>query len=137
MLYTKKEKDALEKVIQAFRVYLEESQYLDLVWSDKVGYVLLKISVGHRSLEGESLIIEDAETLCGELFSELVMDVLQETESDHCSEGVDAAEGETIRRKFAPYLLALPEYREIAEGCYKIAGNSEKVSDKEKECNNF
>ena len=44
MIYTKQEKQKLEQVISVFAERLKESDAFDLVWSDKVGYVLLDIS---------------------------------------------------------------------------------------------
>ena len=43
MTYTKQEKQKLERVIAVFAERLKESDAFDLVWSDKVGYVLLDI----------------------------------------------------------------------------------------------
>ena len=41
MIYTKQEKQKLKRVIAVFAERLKESDAFDLVWSDKVGYVLL------------------------------------------------------------------------------------------------
>lgn len=121
MLYTKEQEKEIRRVIRVFEGYLKDSPYLDLVWSDKVGFVLLKISTEHRSLEGESLVIEDAETLCEELFSEIALDVLLESGNDHESMAADEAEGAEIERRFLPFLRELPEYGTIADGCYGVA----------------
>lgn len=43
MLYTKEQKEKLEKVIEAFQDYVRESLYAEIVWSDKNGYVYLCI----------------------------------------------------------------------------------------------
>lgn len=120
MLYTKEQKTEIERIAEVFGGYIRKSPYLDLVWSDKVGYLLLKISVEYRSLEGESLIIEDAETLCKELFSEIVQDVLFDSGNDNCSMAVDSAEGAEIERRFLPYLDQLPEYGKLAKACYCV-----------------
>ena len=37
--YTKKQKSEIEKVRAAFQDYIQNSGYIDLLWSDKVGYV--------------------------------------------------------------------------------------------------
>ena len=47
MTYTKQEKQKLERVIAVFAERLKESDAFDLVWSDKVGYVLLDISTNY------------------------------------------------------------------------------------------
>ena len=44
MTYTKQEKQKLDRVISVFAERLKESDAFDLVWSDKVGYVLLDSS---------------------------------------------------------------------------------------------
>ncbi len=44
MIYTKQKKQKLKRVIAAFAERLKESDAFDLVWSDKVGYVLLDIA---------------------------------------------------------------------------------------------
>ena len=120
MLYTEEQLRELEEIIGVFRGYLEGSQYLDLVWSDKVGYVLLKISAEYCHLEGESLVIEEGEELCRELFSEIVTDVLLESGNDHSSQAVDPLEAAEIARRFQPYLEQIPQYREIARECYHV-----------------
>ncbi|NBH15461.1 hypothetical protein D3Z36_15060 [Lachnospiraceae bacterium] len=120
MLYTEEQRTELEEIIETFQTYLKDSQYLDLVWSEKVGYVLLKISMEYRHLEGESLIIEEGADLCRELFSEIVTDVLQESGNDHSSQAVDPLEAAEIKKRFQPYLQRLPQYQEIAGACYCV-----------------
>ena len=50
MIYTKQEKQKLDRVISVFAERLKESDAFDLVWSDKVGYVLLDISTNYGIL---------------------------------------------------------------------------------------
>ena len=64
MLYTEEQKKELEEMVTAFGDYLRDSEYLELVWSDKIGYILLKISVSSRSIPLAPVIIEDGEMLC-------------------------------------------------------------------------
>ena len=51
MIYTKQEKQKLEQVISVFAERLKESDAFDLVWSDKVGYVLLDISPDYNYVD--------------------------------------------------------------------------------------
>ena len=44
MLYEEMEKKEIERVYAAFADYIRESPYLEWLWSDKLGYLLLKIS---------------------------------------------------------------------------------------------
>lgn len=41
MNYTKVQKEEIEKVKEIFADYIKKSKYLELLWSDKLGYVLL------------------------------------------------------------------------------------------------
>lgn len=50
MLYTKEQKAELEEMVTAFGDYIKASEYLELFWSDKIGYILLKISIPSRSI---------------------------------------------------------------------------------------
>ena len=43
MLYEETEKKEIERVYTAFADYIRESPYLEWFWSEKLGYLLLKI----------------------------------------------------------------------------------------------
>ena len=45
MLYTEKEKNEIERVRKVFEKHIQQMTAYDLVWSDKVGYVWLAISI--------------------------------------------------------------------------------------------
>ena len=57
MIYTKQEKQKLEQVISVFAERLKESDAFDLVWSDKVGYVLLDISTNYDYVDIAFIIV--------------------------------------------------------------------------------
>ena len=82
MLYEATEKKEIERIYAAFADYIRESLYLEWFWSDKLGYLLLKIGAEKRYVE-ENVIIYTAEQLARILFSEVSMDVLQMTGNDH------------------------------------------------------
>lgn len=115
MLYTKEQKKELDEIVAAFESYLKDSEYLELVWSDKIGYILLKISMSDRSIPLAPVIIEDGEMLCEELFSEIATDVLEYTGNDHERENADPLERAEIKRRYEPYIERLPQYRQLAE----------------------
>ena len=110
MLYSKKEREAVEKVIAVFQEYIKSSQYLDLVWSEKLGYILHSISEKTRSLEMFPFVVLDAKSLCDKLFNEIVTDVLQLTGNDHSPWNADPLERAEIERRLAEYTAQLPEY---------------------------
>ncbi len=62
--YSEAQQSKIEKVRAAFQDYIQNSGYIDLLWSDKVGYVLLPLNPesedGFR-VESEPELIENAE----------------------------------------------------------------------------
>ena len=88
MTYTKQEKQKLERVIAVFAERLKESDAFDLVWSDKVGYVLLDISTNYDYVDSARRI-ETAEKLCRLMLEDIALDVLLLTENEHSIETAD------------------------------------------------
>ena len=82
MLYEETEKKEIERVYAVFADYIRESPYLEWLWSDKLGYLLLKISTEYRQVE-EEILVDTADQLARVLFSEVATDVLQMTENEH------------------------------------------------------
>ena len=54
MLYTEKEKNEIERVRKVFEKHIQQMTAYDLVWSDKVGYVWLAISIDPVYINGRS-----------------------------------------------------------------------------------
>ena len=82
---------------------------------DKIGYILLKISVSSRSIPLAPVIIEDGEMLCEELFCEIANDVLEYTGNGHDRKNADPLERAEIRRRYQPYIEQFPQYQKLAE----------------------
>ena len=115
MLYTKEQKAELEEMAAVFGDYIKNSEYLELFWSDKIGYILLKICIPSRSIPLNPVVIEDGEMLCEELLVEIANDVLEYTGNEHDRKNADPLEREEIRKRFQPYVERFPQYRELAE----------------------
>lgn len=115
MLYTEEQKKELDDIAEVFQEYLRGSEYLELVWSDKIGYILLKISVSSRSIPLAPVIIEDGKMLCEELFCEIANDVLEYTGNEHERKNADPLERAEINRRYQPYIERFPQYRQLAE----------------------
>lgn len=109
MLYEETGKKEIERVYAVFADYIRESPYLEWFWSDKLGYLLLKISAEKRYVE-EEILIDTAEQLASVLFSEVSTDVLQMTENEHSEQSADPLERAEIKRRWQPFLECLPEY---------------------------
>ena len=108
MIYTKQEKQKLDRVISVFAERLKESDAFDLVWSDKVGYVLLDISTNYDYVDSARRI-ETAEGLCELMLEDIALDVLLLTENEHSIETADPLERAEILRRWQPFFEQLPE----------------------------
>ena len=114
MLYEEMEKKEIERVYAVFADYIRESPYLEWLWSDKLGYLLLKISTEYRQVE-EEILVDTADQLARVLFSEVATDVLQMTENEQTEQTADPLELAEIKRRWHPFLERLPEYQTICE----------------------
>ena len=109
MIYTKQEKQKLDRVISVFAERLKESDAFDLVWSDKVGYVLLDISPDYDYVD-TARCIDTAEELCRLMLEDVALDVLLLTENEHSIETADPLERAEILCRWQPLFERLPEY---------------------------
>ena len=114
MIYTKQEKQKLEQVISVVAERLKESDAFDLVWSDKVGYVLLDIAPDY-DYEDTARRVDTAEELCRLMLEDIALDVLLLTENEHSMETADPLERAEILRRWQPYFEQLTEYEYLRE----------------------
>ena len=114
MLYEETEKKEIERIYAAFADYIRESPYLEWFWSEKLGYLLLKIGAEKRYI-AKNIIIYTAEQLALILFSEVSMDVLQMTGNDHTEQTADPLELTEIKKRWQSFLKRLPQYRPVCE----------------------
>ena len=95
MIYSEAERKEIERVYGVFKDYIHASKFLDFVWSEKLGYLLLHIDPTKNTIE-EDQIIASADELCAELFNEVATDVFQEAKREHFYP--DADDDERLRR---------------------------------------
>ena len=114
MVYTPTDLQSIHKVIGVFQTYIEGSPYLDLLWSDKIGYILLQLSSEKLFLE-ESWRVTSAEALADRLFSEIATDVLLMTQNEHSMADADPLELAEIERRCRPYVEQLPEFQHLCD----------------------
>lgn len=76
MIYSEAERKEIERVYGVFKDYIHASKFLDFVWSEKLGYLLLHIDPTKNTIE-EDQIIASADELCAELFNEVATDVFK------------------------------------------------------------
>ena len=114
MLYTEKEKNEIERVRKVFENHIQQMTAYDLIWSDKVGYVWLAISLDPVYVDTGNRI-ESAADLCWECLNDIAMDVMEMTGNDHDIEDADPLELAEIKRRWKPYIDQLPEYADFCE----------------------
>ena len=114
MLQEAKRDADVEKVCRVFGDYIKASPYLEWLWSDKLGYVLMQMDLERREIM-ECHVITDAERLCWILFNDIADDVLERTPNDHTTYDADPSERAKIRKRLQPYTDQLPEYRGLCE----------------------
>ena len=113
-MYSPQEKAEIERVINVFRDYIKDSTYLDLVWSDKIGYIYLIID-GLDRPHAEGRYVKSAEHLASVLLGDIETDVFLSTGNEHSLEDADYRELAEIDRRQKPFLDQLPEYRYLSK----------------------
>lgn len=109
MMQKAERQEEIEKVRSVFGAYIEDSPYLELLWSDKLGYILMLIHRGTSEIM-ESRIITDAESFCRYLIREISQNALKAMGKDHDTYELSSSERAEIRKELRPYLEQLPEY---------------------------
>lgn len=116
MKYTKEQLDAIEKVKSVFADYIKNSRTLELVWSDKLGYILITgLTKEMDDFVMQPEVIFTAERLCDQLLYEIACDVLET--KGHCHDIYISTplEKQMILEAYQPYMNQLPEYSHMLE----------------------
>lgn len=109
MMQKAKKKEAIEKVRGVFEGYIQASPYMELLWSDKLGYVLMLIDSKTSEIV-ENRVVTDAESLCRYLIGEIAQKALEIMGKDHDACELSPREHDEIRKELKPYMEQLPEY---------------------------
>ncbi len=109
-------RDEIEEIIKVFGEYIKSSVRLELLWSDKLGYVLIEIDdLRREDPDYRCEFITDGEEFCSTLLLEIAYDVLEATGSGHSPSSANGKEQKTILRELERYLQFLPQYRPLTE----------------------
>mgnify|MGYP000009653899 FL=1 len=111
MVYTKQEKQEIERVLAVFAKYLNQRNHCDIAWSNKLGYLLLDY---HTDID-DVTPISTAADLCREMLDYMMIDSVTKSKSGHLLKEIDAAEKAEIQRLWQPYFEQLPEYEYLRE----------------------
>ena len=98
----------MDRVADAFSGYIHRHPSLDLVWSEKAGYVLMTINPDKQRGE-DYCSFRTAHDLAFRLFSEVVTDVVLECEDCDDVSSMDDEGREEVKQRWAPFLEMLPE----------------------------
>lgn len=116
MNYSKEQLKSIEKVKTIFEGYLKDCWTLDLLWSDKIGYLLVTgITKDKNNIVMHPEIIHDGERLCEQLLYEIACDVLSSNGNFHDIYESSPLEKELILKAYHPYMIQLPEYSDLIE----------------------
>jgi len=116
MKYTKEQLEAIEKVKSVFSDYIINSKTLDLIWSDKLGYILIiGITKDMNDFAMQPEVITSAERLCDQLLYEIACDVLESRGHCHDIYISTPLEKQLILAAYKPYMSQLPEYSHMLE----------------------
>ena len=114
----------LERIITVFKDYIHASPHLDIVWSEKAGYIYLDLTPFETGQDPDAYLMETGEELFEKLFSEISLDVFELTGNEDglsCANPLEIAE---LKRRLEPFLLKLPEYRPLAEQLISSKANT-------------
>lgn len=119
-------KPEMTRIADAFSGYIHRHPSLDLVWSEKLGYILLSIDTVQDCLYS-TCIYTEAQKLARRLFEEVVTDVVIECEDCDDVSSMDDEDRKEVQQRWTPFLDMLPEYKGVCEDI--LAGNKDKYSE--------
>ena len=134
MIYTEEVQKELDNILKAFKNYIDEQNYFDIVYSKKIGYVWIVVDdPGAAGAEQ----LDTPEALLDNLFNDIINDGVAPRESAHLNETHTMTESEEAecRRKIiailetvegggAKYLEYLDDYIEDYQERYAGDGES-------------
>ena len=112
MKYTQEQLSELNRVIEVFADYMHDSKQLDLIYSEKFGYILLyNVCTGSDDQDLIPILIDDAEELCDRLILEKVNEILRGKHVMRDLWDTTSQERELIADALEEYMIKIPEYR--------------------------
>ena len=103
MVYTEEVQKELDNILKAFKNYIDEQNYFDIVYSKKIGYVWIVVDdPGAAGAEQ----LDTPEALLDNLFNDIINDVVAPRSATHLDEAHTLTESEEAecRRKITAIL---------------------------------
>ena len=114
-MYTDQQKQEIERVLTVFKPYIDQADYLEVLWSNKMQcYVSLFIDTTRGCFDGADAI-QSAEEICDRCYTEIGNDILLENDREYQIWEMRPLEREELLRRVQPYDAQLPEYHYLIE----------------------
>lgn len=114
-MYTNQEKREIERVLTAFKPYIEQADYVEIVWSNKKQcYVALFIDTTRDTFEGADAILS-AEEISERFYTEIGNDILLENDREYELWQMHQLERDEFLHRIQPFDAQLPEYHYLIE----------------------
>ena len=114
-MYTDQQKQEIERVLTVFKPYIDQADYLEVLWSNKMQcYVSLLIDTTRGCFDGADAI-QLAEEICDRCYTEIGNDILLENDREYQIWEMRPLEREEFLRRVQPYDAQLPEYHYLIE----------------------
>ena len=121
MIYTKEEHESIERVKEVFAEYIANFKDMDLVYSEKAGYVILfGIRIEEGRLTMDPIFIREGGQLCDFLLYEIACETMTRIGEFHDIHEATAEEKVIIKQAFEQYMVQLPEYEYLIEKQFKL-----------------
>ena len=118
MLYSPAEEGQIQKVLTAFADYLKLAKYVDVLYSEKIGYVFLMIEAPGPEVLDAQRIWTGAE-LCRRLMRDMAQSFLDQHPGVYETiQDIAPADQERILRELRKYTADIPEYRSLERGLF-------------------
>ena len=114
-MYTNRDKREIERVLTVFKPYIEQADFMEIIWSQKMQrYVFLFLDIRRKTIE-EAEPVDTADMICNRIYSEIGNDVMLESDKE-CPlwQAADSEKAELLRR-IQQYDAQLPEYHFLIE----------------------
>jgi hypothetical protein len=113
--YTPEQQEKIETVIETFQDLIDSSPYVDVLWSNKAGYVLFNIEPSTGNTVYGSTRVQNDETLFEDLAKEVALNTLEKFHSDSIPSEMNEQETQWVQQALQPYIDRSPAYRQVAE----------------------
>ena len=114
-MYTTETKQEIERVLAVFKPYIDQADYLEIVWSNKRQcYVSLFIDTTRDCFDGADEI-HSAEEICDKCYTEIGNDVLLENDREYELWQMHKLERDEFLRRVQQYDAQLPGYHYLIE----------------------